>query len=121
MQLSVAVVDDDASYRTALRRVLTAHGLSLSTFASGPQLFASILAGDRPDCLILDVQMPEMTGLDVQAWLRDRGFNIPAIMLTGRTDEQTEARSKALGAAAYLSKPMDARALIDAIDFALGQ
>jgi|SRR5437773_1439425 len=85
---------------------------------SAQQLFAS-LNSDRPDCLVLDVQMPGFGGLDAQAWLRERGINIPAIMITGRQDDGMRARSVAVGACALLCKPIPADVLLGAIETAI--
>jgi FixJ family two-component response regulator len=114
----IAIVDDEESDRVALRRLCVASGLEARAFASAQQLFDS-LEHARPDCLVLDVHMPGLNGLETQAWLRERGIHIPAIMITGRDDETTRTRSIALGASAYLSKPVDANVLIDAIDAAI--
>ena len=115
----IAIVDDELSVRVALRRLCTAYGLDAHTFESVRQLFAS-LDGRLPDCLILDAQMPGCGGVDAQAHLRDRGINIPAVIITGRDDEETRARARAVGASAYLCKPVDAEVLLSAINNAIG-
>jgi FixJ family two-component response regulator len=90
-------------------------------FPSAQLLFDALLDGNRVDCLILDVHMPEVSGLDVQAWLRDHDLQIPTIMITGREDAQMRARSLALGARAYLCKPMESDVLLRAIESAVDQ
>ncbi len=114
----IAIVDDEEHVRIALRRLCSACDLHPRTFASAQQLFDS-LDHARPDCLILDVQMPGFGGLDAQAWLLERGINIPAIIITGRDDEEVRVRAAALGACAYLCKPFDVEVLLCAINDAL--
>lgn len=116
----IAIVDDEESVRVALRRLCDAYGLSARAFGSVPQLVASLDAW-RPDCLILDAQMPEFGGLDAQAMLRDGGIRIPAVMISGGDDDSIRARSLAAGASAWLRKPVDAEALLDAIKRAIGE
>ncbi|HEY7237481.1 MAG TPA: response regulator [Gemmatimonadaceae bacterium] len=114
----IAIVDDEESVRVALRRLCSASGLEARAFASAHQLFES-LDQARPDCLVLDVHMPGLNGLETQLWLRERGIHIPSIMITGRHDETMRSRSIAAGACAYLCKPVDANVLIGAIDTAI--
>ena len=115
----IGIVDDEASIRVALSRLCSAYGLNPHAYASAQQLFEDLRDGRRPDCLLLDVHMPGMGGLDVQEWLRARSFNIPTIMMTGREDKQLRARALALGASAYLFKPMDGDVLLRAINDAI--
>jgi FixJ family two-component response regulator len=117
---SIAIVDDEDSVRIALSRLCGAYGWQSSVFASASHLYESLLGGHRPDCLIVDVQMPGFGGLDVQAWLRDHELRIPVILITGREDEQLRAHAIALGAHAYLGKPMDIGVLLGAIRNAIG-
>jgi FixJ family two-component response regulator len=112
---SIAIVDDEDAVRVALSRLCGAYGWHAQVFATAHHLCDSLLDGHRPDCLILDVQMPGFGGLDVQAWLRDRGIRIPVILITGREDDGLRAHAFALGAHAYLGKPMDAGVLLGAI------
>jgi FixJ family two-component response regulator len=114
----IAIVDDEEHVRIALRRLCSACDFNPRTFATAQQLFDS-LDHARPDCLILDVQMPGFGGLDAQAWLLERGINIPAIIITGRDDEEVRVRAAALGASAYLCKPFDVEVLLRAINEAL--
>jgi FixJ family two-component response regulator len=117
----IGIVDDEDAVRVALSRLCHAYGMDPRPFATPYQLFESLKDEPHPDCLILDVQMPGFNGLDAQAWLRDRGITIPAIMITGREDEQTRARALALGACAYLCKPMDVTVLLNAIKNAIAR
>jgi FixJ family two-component response regulator len=110
----IAVVDDDASIRKALQRLLRAGGLGVTTFACGRDFMDSIVK-QRPDCLIVDMDMPGMTGADVQRALSRRGARLPVIIIAGRDDPGTEARCRKAGAAAYLRKPIDGQVLLDTI------
>ena len=114
----IAIVDDEQSVRVALQRLCTAYGMTTRTFASAEELLAS-LGEQRPDCLLLDAHMPGIGGLGAQAWLRERGITIPAVVITGRDDNDLRDRSIAGGAVAYLCKPIDADTLIGAIDRAV--
>ena len=114
----VTVVDDDESVRVALGRLLTTSGLEVATFASGREFLDSI-ATRRPDCLILDVDMPGMTGPDVLRALSESGTSIPVIVIAGRAEPQTEARCLRANALAYLLKPIDQRILLDMVALAL--
>src|SRR5262245_24289631 len=114
----IAIADDEQSVRVALRRLCSAYGMTTHTFASAEEMLAS-LDDLRPDCLVLDAHMPGIGGLGAQAWLRERGITIPAVVITGRDDTELRDRSIAGGAVAYLCKPIDADTLIGAIDRAV--
>ena len=116
-RLHVAVIDDDESVRRALSRLLRAANLDADTFASGRD-FIDSLAAHVPDCVVLDVHMPGMNGLDVQLQLVRSGFRIPVVVITGHDEPQARAQCLAAGAAAYLRKPLDDVALLDAIHHA---
>ena len=118
--LLVAIVDDDEAVRVSLRRLCSAYGHTPRTFASVRQLLDS-MEGRRPDCLILDAQMPELGAIEAQEQLRERGIDIPAIIITGRDDEELRARSLSSGATAFLCKPIDADVLMTAIDEAINR
>ena len=117
--IHVAILDDEPSVRTALVRLLKAAEMTAHAYATSAELFQSI-ALKRPDCLLLDLQMPETSGLDVLNYLHQRHIRIPTIIITGH-DEKTscEACLKA-GAVAYLIKPMDADQLIQTIEDVAG-
>lgn len=116
--LVIAIVDDDEAVRDALCDLLQVEGLSTRSFASA----AAFLAGDRRDdfaCLITDVRMPGMDGLELQEMLRARGSSTPVIFLTSLTDEDARARALRDGARAWLTKPADDDKVLAAIQAAL--
>ncbi len=111
---TVAIVDDDAAMRTALSRLLRASAIRTRTYASARD-FLDSLGSERPDCLIVDLQMPEMTGLELQEQLSRSGVNIPTIVITANRDTELRRRCLAAGAAAYLTKPLEGAALLASI------
>jgi FixJ family two-component response regulator len=113
----IAIVDDDASVLKALARLLSTRSFAARTFQSPKQFLAS-LAESRPDYLILDLQMPEMNGLELQHNLNNRGILIPTIIITAHDDAGTRERCKSAGAIAYLPKPVHDASLFDAIEAA---
>jgi FixJ family two-component response regulator len=108
----IAIVDDEPSVRVALGRLCRAYGLGAREFASARELVAS-LAERRPDCVVLDLQLPDCEGLDADVWLRERGVDLPVVIITGREDVKTSSES------VVLRKPVDAKALFAAIRNAL--
>jgi FixJ family two-component response regulator len=114
MSQYLAVVDDDASVREALAVLLRACGFASRTFASAGEFLAALPSG-TPDCLITDLEMPEMSGLDLQRELSRRGIRIRTVVITGRDSDSYRDQCGALGAAAYLVKPVGCDALIAAI------
>jgi FixJ family two-component response regulator len=111
----IAVVDDDLPFLTAIERLLSTRSWITRTFESA-QKFLDSLADELPDCLILDVQMPGMNGLELQQTLIKRGVKIPTIILTSDTDAATRERCLFAGAVAYLPKPVHRVDLFAAID-----
>jgi FixJ family two-component response regulator len=114
---SIAIVDDDPSVLKALARLLGTRSFATKTYMSAPQFLASLAEG-LPDCLIADLQMPEMTGLDLQLSLTRRGVQIPTIIITAHDEAGMRERCKSAGAIAYLSKPVQDSSLFAAIDAA---
>lgn len=115
----VAIVDDDAGVRKALGRLLSARSISSRTYASARE-FLDSLASDVPECLIVDLQMPEMTGLELHTALSRIGAKIPMIVITAHNDAGLREQCRAAGAAAYLLKPLDESVLIATINSATG-
>jgi two-component system response regulator FixJ len=115
---TICIVDDDEVVRDSMRAVLESRSYAVSDFASGAELLASGAAA-QADCVVLDVHMPGMTGLDVLRELGARGVPTPVILITGRSDAGIVAQAKALGAIALLDKPIGHPTLFDTIRRAL--
>lgn len=111
----IAVVDDDPSVLRALARLLGTRSFDARTFPSAMQ-FLDSLSDELPDCLIADLQMPEMTGLELQRALAGKGVRIPTIIITAHDETGMRDRCKSAGAVAYLSKPLHDTSLFAAID-----
>jgi len=114
--LFIAVVDDDAYVRVAFERLLCAAGFVTRTFSTGEALLASV-EGHRPDCVVLDLHMPGMSGFEVQTRLAHAG--IPVVIVTGHDTVDAQSRASRNGAKSYLCKPVDQEVLLDAIEAAL--
>src|SRR4030081_575754 len=100
----VAIVDDDSAVRKALARLLCASAIEARTFSSGREFLDSLPFG-TPGCLIVDLQMPEMTGLELQLELARTGARLPTIVITDHHDAGLRDRGVAGGARACLRKP----------------
>lgn len=114
----VAVVDDEEPVRKALGRLLRASGLLTECYPSG-QDFLGSLATHPPECVILDLHMPGLGGLQVLEALKSRVPPLPAIVITGHDEPENQARAQALGAFAYMRKPIDDRQLLATIEQAV--
>ena len=114
----IAIVDDDKSAREALDRLVRSLGHNASTFGSAEEFLKSGKLHDT-SCLISDVQMPGLTGIDLQNRLIAGGHRIPIIFLTGHPDDNTRARAMRAGAVGFLGKPFDTLHLIGCIEKAL--
>ena len=114
----IAIVDDEEAVCRALRRLLVASSLDVMTFPSG-EMFLDSLATNDPDCVVLDLHMPGLNGLDLLKRLANAGRRIPVIIITGRDDQGTRATCVAAGAHAYLAKPLDYAKLLQAISDAV--
>lgn len=113
----IAIVDDDSFVLKALSRLLSAHELQTRTFISAREFLSSLPDG-LPECLIADLQMPEMTGLELQQSLKRDGIQIPTIIITAHHEAEMRKRCEAAGAVSFLSKPLQADSLLGAIDHA---
>jgi len=116
--LLVAVVDDEEPIRKALGRLLRASGLLAECFPSG-QAFLDSMITSRPDCVILDLHMPGLGGLQVLEQLRSFRPSLPAIIITGHDEPENQTRCLAGGAAGYMRKPLDDELLLRTINNAV--
>jgi FixJ family two-component response regulator len=114
--VTVYVVDDDESIRRALKRLLRSFGYHAVTFESAEEFLDSSSLGDG--CLILDIRLPGMTGLDLQEKLSSSGAKYAIIFMTAHDNPQWQERAKKAGAIAYLRKPFDEQLLLNAIQVA---
>jgi len=109
----VAVVEDDPSSRTSLGRVLRAGGFETAIYASAEEFLSSPPAA--PICLLLDIQLGGLSGLDLQRRLKARGSSVPFIAITAFDDEHTREEAEALGCVAYLRKPCEGHTIVELI------
>jgi FixJ family two-component response regulator len=114
----IAVVDDEESVRKALVRVLRAAGFDARGFPSGAEFLKS-WHFDRPDCLVLDLQMPGFSGTEVQQALKVAGAHFPVVIITAHDAPSLREECMRQGAIAYLCKPLDIRALVEAVRLAI--
>lgn len=117
---TVFVVDDDEGMRESLRQLLDASGLRVETFADAPSFLAAYCP-DLPGCLLLDVRMPHMSGLVLQAELAARGIRLPIIMITAHGDVAKAVRALKAGAMDFIEKPFNPRALLGRVREALAR
>lgn len=114
----IAIVDDDESVRNAVRGVLRSVGMKAQTFASAEEFLDSSLRAATA-CLITDVQMPGMTGLELQAKLATASIRIPIIFITAYGNARTRTQAMGAGAVAFLEKPFDDEVLLENVRAAL--
>jgi len=114
----VFIVDDDEDVRDSLRLLLRSVGLEAETFASA-QGFLAAFDPQRAGCLVLDIRMPGMSGLDLQKRLSELGATVPIIFITGHSDVPVAVRAMRSGAIDFLQKPFDDQELLDRIHQAL--
>ena len=115
----VAVVDDDESVRESLPDLLGEFGFRSEVFSSAEEFLASDIVG-RMKCLVLDVAMPGMTGLELQQELKARGHRVPIVFITAQKDETVRKRAFEAGAVGLLFKPFSDTALLNALNTAFG-
>lgn len=116
----VFVVDDDASVRKSLTRVLAASGYAVEQFASAGEFLARELYA-RPCCLVLDVRMPGLSGLDLQTALAVAGRRLPIVFVTGHVDVPMTVKGMRNGAVDWLTKPFGAKELLNAVERAVAK
>ena len=115
----IAVVDDDPAVLRALSRLLRSRAFRVQTFESG-QDFLAVLPRSVPECLIVDLQMPGMSGLELQQHLARNGILIPTIMITAHGEAALRGRHEETGLVAFLLKPLQENSLFAAINKAIG-
>lgn len=112
--LKVCVVDDDDAVRDSMKLLLSAHGMSVATF-SAPKCFLAKMPEIDSDCLVFDLHMPEMTGLELAERVRRLDRSTPIVIVTGRADPKLGPRMQRAGIAAVLPKPVGDTELVEAI------
>jgi|WetSurMetagenome_2_1015567.scaffolds.fasta_scaffold493493_1 FixJ family two-component response regulator len=117
---TVFIVDDDLSVRRGLSRLLRSAGYETGTFSSAQDFLASPLR-TKPECLVLDVHLPGLSGVDLQAELTRAGDAPPIVFITGLGDIPTSVKAMKQGAVDFLTKPFEAQALLDAVAQALAR
>jgi len=114
----ISVIDDDASVRAATKNLLTSHGYTVHTFASAEEFLQSTHLNDM-SCVIADVQMPVMSGVELLTTMRAQGHRVPFIFITAFPDESVRARALDAGAICFLAKPFAGPTLIKYLATAL--
>ena len=117
---TVYIIDDDPSARKGLYRLVSAAGMNVESFASANEFLAAANS-DGPGCIILDVQMPGMTGPELQEELSKAEYCMPIIFLSAFTDVATTAKAMKKGAVDFLTKPVDVKDLLEAIRISLAK
>ena len=115
----IHIVDDDASVAHALMRLLHSWGMQVRTFASGEEFLSALSRSHDVDCSVIDVQMPGMTGLEVQEHMNRAGMDVPVIFITAFTEEGIEEKVMSAGAVGFLRKPFTDEALVGLIRIAM--
>jgi FixJ family two-component response regulator len=114
----IYIVDDDESVLRAMKRLILSMNMDVESFASGREFLDSDYR-DQNACLIVDVKIPGMSGMELQQKLVDKGSKLPVIFITAFDTEETRDQAKKAGAAGYFQKPVDDQALLDSIQWAL--
>jgi FixJ family two-component response regulator len=115
----ISIVDDDESMRESTKGLVRSLGYQAAAFASAEEFLQSERVDDT-SCLIADVQMPGLSGIDLQSWLIARGVRMPTIFITAFPEEATRLRAMRAGAVGYLGKPFSEESLLKCLDTALG-
>lgn len=120
-RLLIAVVDDDASVCRAMKRLIRSLGMNAEAFTSGREFldFLEAMPSFRPDCVILDIQMPGMSGLEVQEQLIQGSSSLPVIFITAHDEVGVRERALAMGALAFLRKPFNDELIIKTLNAAV--
>jgi FixJ family two-component response regulator len=116
----ISVIDDDASVRAATNNLLSSHGYLVHTFDSAEEFLRSARLTDS-SCVVADVQMPGMSGLDLLTHLRAQGYAVPFVFITAFPEESVRARALKAGAIGFLAKPFAGPALINCVEAAVNR
>lgn len=119
MSTIIHIVDDDRSFRTAVGRLLSASGYAVALYASGEELLEHLPAASADGCILLDLDMPGLSGLALQEKLTEKAPLLPIVFLTGRGDIKTGVQAMKAGADDFLEKPATSEILLETIDRAL--
>jgi FixJ family two-component response regulator len=114
----ISIVDDDESLRIATAKLVRLHGFLVHAFASAEEFLESPHVGDT-SCVITDIRMPGMSGVDLQDHLIAQGIRVPVIFISAFPEESSRKRAMEAGAAGFLTKPFDGKVLIDCVSNAL--
>ena len=117
---TVFIVDDDASARTGLGRLIQTAGYDARLYSDASTFLTDICQVPNA-CIVLDMRMPGLAGVSLQAELSSRGISMPVIIVTADDDLETRHRARQAGAVAFFRKPVDGPALLDAIEWAVGK
>lgn len=117
-EIQIAIIDDDEQYRAALAGLMQAMGFTIEAFPSAVDFLASPNVR-HTSCLIVDVQMPRMTGTELHSRLVGSGYDIPTILITAYPDDSARARALGQGVVGYLTKPIDEEVLLGCVKSAL--
>jgi FixJ family two-component response regulator len=121
LQGRIHVVDDDASFRTAIERRLKLAGYHVATYPSAQQLLDRLPDENEPGCILLDVQIPGLSGPELQGRLNEIGVTLPIVFLTGHADTPTTVQTIKAGAEDFLTKPVESERLLGAIERAMAR
>jgi FixJ family two-component response regulator len=114
----IAIIDDDPSVRRGLQRLIRSAGWKAETFASAQEFLARPLT-DAPSCLVLDLQLPGLSGLELQQRMAELGLDVPVVFLTGHGNIPSSVQAMKAGAIEFLTKPVDEQNLLKAIQEAI--
>ena len=114
--LLVHIVDDDESVRKGLSRLMRSAGIESHAYAS-PESFLAEVHNEGHACILMDITMPRMSGLELGAQLREKGITLPMIAISAHDDDDTRHLARDLGVRFFLRKPVDDQALLDAISW----
>ena len=117
--MTIAIIDNDEGMRHSLEWLIRSAGHDVLAYASGLRYLDDAVEADRPDCVILDIHIPELNGVELYGILKTQYPDVPVIFITGYPDQVTAETARALEANRFFTKPLDTDALLDCIDKAI--